>query len=131
MIRMAARCAAPTPTAAAEMAVPVRRQRTMAMADASSSGTPAAVKITPTYNQTGTAGGTDLLINRTQTAVGSGTHKLLDAQVAGVSKFAVTTDGRISANSMPNRRDGIWFFDDFMTGGVGRELALAPGSRTR
>ena len=38
--------------------------------------------ILPTYNQlSGTAANTDLLINRTQTAIGSGTQLLIDAQV--------------------------------------------------
>jgi len=52
-----------------------------------------AAKIVPTYNQTSTAGATDLLINRTQTAVGSGAQLLIDAQVGGVSKFSVSNTG--------------------------------------
>ena len=51
------------------------------------------VKIAPTYNQTGTASATDLLINRTETAVGSGAQLLIDAQVGGASKFSVTNTG--------------------------------------
>jgi len=59
-------------------------------------GDNAAVSITPTYNQTsGDAANTDLRINRTQTAVGSGAQLLFDAQVDDVSKFSVTTDGLI------------------------------------
>ena len=58
------------------------------------SGTSAAVAIIPTYNQTsGTAANTDLLINRTQTAVGSGAQNLIDAQVGGTSKFKVSNTG--------------------------------------
>lgn len=50
--------------------------------------------ITPTYNQTsGTAANTDLLINRTETAVGSGAQYLADFQVGGVSQFNVTNAG--------------------------------------
>ncbi|MBC7420780.1 MAG: hypothetical protein H7328_08630, partial [Bdellovibrio sp.] len=53
-------------------------------------------KITPTYNQaSGTAANTDLLINRTQTLVGSGQQNLIDAQVAGVSKFRVDNTGKV------------------------------------
>src|ERR1019366_152662 len=53
------------------------------------SGTNAILAITPTYNQsTSAAVNTDLLINRTETSVGSGTQKLIDAQVAGASLFA-------------------------------------------
>lgn len=58
------------------------------------SGTITPVTITPTYNQSsGTAANTDLLINRTQTAVGSGTQRLIDAQVGGVSQFSVSNTG--------------------------------------
>ena len=48
-----------------------------------------------TYNQTGTAGSTDLLINRTETALGSGTQYLMQAQVAGVSKFVIQNTGNV------------------------------------
>jgi hypothetical protein len=61
------------------------------------SGTNSAVSILPTYNQvSGTAANTDLLINRTQTAVGSGSQYLIDAQVGGVSKFSVSNLGTVS-----------------------------------
>lgn len=62
--------------------------------DTATSGQTVAVKIYPTYNQSsGTAANTDLLINRTQTAVGSGTQLLIDAQVGGVSKFNISNTG--------------------------------------
>ncbi len=58
------------------------------------SGSVAIIAITPTYNQSsGTAANTDLLINRTETAVGSGTQLLMDAQVGSASRFAVATNG--------------------------------------
>lgn len=58
------------------------------------SGYQGIVSITPTYNQTsGTAANTDLLINRTETAVGSGEQKLIDAQVGSASKFTVWNTG--------------------------------------
>jgi hypothetical protein len=53
------------------------------------------LSIKPTYNQTGTAAATDLLINRTETAVGSGTQLLQDWQVGGVSKMVVTNTGNV------------------------------------
>ena len=59
-----------------------------------SSGSAAIVKIAPTYTQSGTTGATDLLINRTQTAIGSGAQLLIDAQVGGASKFNVTNTGQ-------------------------------------
>ncbi|MFA5932017.1 MAG: tail fiber domain-containing protein [Candidatus Paceibacterota bacterium] len=57
-------------------------------------GAGSAVSIIPTYNQVAsTAANTDLLINRTETAVGSGAQLLIDAQVGSVSKFSVTNTG--------------------------------------
>jgi hypothetical protein len=61
------------------------------------SGTNIGLSLTPTYNQaSGTAANTDLLINRTQTAVGSGAQLLIDAQVGGVSQFSVSNTGVIA-----------------------------------
>jgi hypothetical protein len=55
------------------------------------------VSITRTYNQaSGDGANTDLLINRTETAVGSGTQLLIDAQVAGDSKFSVSNTGEVT-----------------------------------
>jgi hypothetical protein len=59
--------------------------------NSSSLGT--SVSITPTVNQSGTAGYTALLINPTETATGSGAKNLIDAQVGGASKFKVTNTG--------------------------------------
>lgn len=48
------------------------------------------LRLAPTYNQaSGTAANTDLLINRTVTAVGSGLQKGLDIQVGGTSSLSV------------------------------------------
>ena len=58
-----------------------------------SSGVITTIAISPTLNQSGTAGATDLLINRTETAVGSGVQLLADFQVGGVSKFNVSNIG--------------------------------------
>jgi hypothetical protein len=58
------------------------------------SGAVTPVTILPTYNQSAsTAANTDLLINRTQTAIGSGLQLFLDAQVAGASKFRIGNTG--------------------------------------
>lgn len=64
-----------------------------------SSGQANAVSITPTYNQTSTAAATDLLINRTQTAVGSGAQLLIDAQAGGATKFSVDNVGNVTATA--------------------------------
>lgn len=60
-----------------------------------SSGSNTCISITPTYNQSGTAANSDLFINRTETALGSGANLLIDAQVATVSKFSVSNTGNI------------------------------------
>ena len=60
-----------------------------------STGTMVGVSIIPVYNQSGAAAATDLLINRTETAVGSGSQRLFDAQVGGASKFAVLSSGNV------------------------------------
>ena len=64
-------------------------------AKTNTSGQNNVLSIAQTYNQTSsTASNTDLLINRTETAVGSGAQYLLDAQVGGTSKFNVTNTGQ-------------------------------------
>lgn len=53
--------------------------------------------VKPTYNQSsGTAANTDFLINRTQTAVGSGAQKFFEAQIGGAPRFALLSTGVIS-----------------------------------
>lgn len=51
------------------------------------SGIPVLISLLPTVTQTGTAGYTALLLNVTESSVGSGTKTLLDIQVDGASKF--------------------------------------------
>lgn len=58
-----------------------------------SSGTYTQVALTPTINQSSTAGYTALLVNPTETTVGNGTKLLADFQVGGVSKFSVANTG--------------------------------------
>lgn len=61
------------------------------------SGNVVGLYLGPLYNQaSGTAANTDLLINRTQTAVGSGAQLLIDAQVGSVSKFSVSNAGDVN-----------------------------------
>jgi hypothetical protein len=64
----------------------------------STSGTNNVFAIRPTYNQaSGTAANTDLLINRTETAVGSGSQFLIQAQVGGATRFSVSNVGTVTA----------------------------------
>ena len=59
-----------------------------------SSGTANYLSITPTYVESGTASDVDILINRTQTSLGSGTHNFIAGQVASVNKFTVSNTGQ-------------------------------------
>jgi hypothetical protein len=98
-----------------------------------SSGQFNGVAITPTYAQSGTAEATDLLINRTQTSVGSGEQNLIDAQVGGASKFRVDNNGVVTVNGdlvvtgestvKPHAgslgyEDVIGFFEDYSTADI-------------
>ncbi len=62
-----------------------------------SSGIAGWLAIISTINQTGTAGSTDFLINRTETALGSGAHNFVDLQVGGVSYFSIANTARITS----------------------------------
>lgn len=60
------------------------------------SGSNVGVGIYPTYNQaSGTAANTDLLINRTETAVGSGSQNFILAQLGGSDRFRVANTGDV------------------------------------
>ena len=65
-----------------------------------SSGTDTSVAVLSTYNQSSTASGTDLLINRTQIATGSGLQNFIDTQIGGASQFRVDTAGTIWTNNL-------------------------------
>jgi hypothetical protein len=55
------------------------------------------LRINNTYNQaSGTAANTDLLINRTETAVGSGAQYLIQAQVGASDRFILFNNGNTS-----------------------------------
>lgn len=58
-----------------------------------SNATQAMCGISPTINQSGTAGYTALLINPTQNTIGSGSKNLIEAQVNGTDKFTVDNYG--------------------------------------
>lgn len=63
------------------------------------SGVQYGLSVAPTHTQTSTAGYTALLVNSTETTTGSGAKKLIDAQVAGTSKFAVDNTGVVTATA--------------------------------
>jgi hypothetical protein len=67
---------------------------------AAASGTDHSFQITPTYSQSGTGGSTDILVNRTETSLGSGVHLFIDCQVAGVSSFSVDHIGACKAHQL-------------------------------
>ena len=59
----------------------------------SSSGVQYGLSIAPTINQSATAGYTALLVNTTETALGSGALNLIDLQIGGTSRFKVSSPG--------------------------------------
>jgi hypothetical protein len=59
-----------------------------------SSGNQSCQSVNPTINQSGTASYTALLVNPTETTVGSGARNLLSAQLAGVARFTVESSGK-------------------------------------
>lgn len=63
-----------------------------------SSGTQTPVVIDPTINQSSTAGYSALYINPTESATGSGNKRLIDAAVAGTSKFTVDNAGTVTVS---------------------------------
>ena len=71
-----------------------------APAKKASSGIDYGYQLNPTYNQTLTAGSVDILVNRVETALGSGTHRFMDLQIGGVSKFYVNNNGQIATTTV-------------------------------
>jgi hypothetical protein len=71
-----------------------------------SSGTQSGVVIRSNVNQSSSASFTDLLINRTETSIGSGLQNLIDLQVGGVSRFAVDKDGNIVIDTTTGTKIG-------------------------
>lgn len=67
------------------------------------------VRLTPVYNQSGTAGSTDISIERTENSIGSGVHNFIEGSVGGVSKFRVDHDGKIygDGSTLSNLPSGI------------------------
>jgi hypothetical protein len=60
-----------------------------------SSGIAGELALVAVVNQTGTAGSTNLLINRTETALGSGVHSFLNCQVASTTRFRIANSGAV------------------------------------
>lgn len=67
-----------------------------AFTGSSSSGVQAGVEVGFTANQSSTAGYAALLVSVTETATGSGTHRLIDLEVGGSSKASVDNTGALS-----------------------------------
>ena len=74
-----------------------------------SSGTQYGLVVAPTLTQSGTASYTALRINATETSVGSGAKKLIDAQAGGTSRFIVSNDGTVNLGSPDGALFGAMF----------------------
>lgn len=99
----------------------------IAPANGRTSGTQTALAIQPTYSQpSGTAANTDLLINRTETAIGSGTQRLLSAQVGSVEKAAIDNKGAITSTMINNADSDTDEIDSVVfAGGYGMVIAAS------
>jgi len=78
-------------------------------ADVLSSSSATALSLARTYTQTSTAGSVDLKITRTETTLGSGTHRLIDcyAGAAGTTNvFYVTNGGVVSTDKVQPATSG-------------------------
>lgn len=65
------------------------------------------VGIYPTYNEvSGTANNTDILVKRTETAVGNGAQYFLDLQVNGTSRLSIDNTGAIAQNTTQSTVNG-------------------------
>jgi hypothetical protein len=74
-------------------------------AQTQSSGNLELFRVATLYNQTSTAGGTDFVIKRTETALGSGTHNFLrfDGGAAGTTeRFSIDRLGRVKVGQLDN-----------------------------
>lgn len=80
----------------------------------SGSGTDTLESIAYTVNQTGTASSRGINIAMTPTALGSGTHRLINASTSGTDRFYVQSDGRVVVVS-PNGTAGVLFRGDTST----------------
>lgn len=99
------------------------------------SGTIASVFLTPTYNQTGgsTAANTDLKIERTETAVGSGAQYLIQAGTAALgNQFTVGSRGAIVSSVQSLSGAGAvnvtQAHTDYTSTGDAQALTLADGT---
>jgi hypothetical protein len=77
------------------------------------------LELTPTLNQSSTAGFTDLFINRTETAVGSGSQYFEDFQVGGSDKWILDHAGTVTLGVWNGSAIGIGY------GGTGQTTASA------
>jgi hypothetical protein len=97
------------------------------------SGTNAAFAITPTYNQaSGTAANTDLKIERTETAVGSGVQYLIQAGTAALgNQFTVNNRGGVAVSYQSLSGAGAVnvtnYSTEYTSTGGAQALTLADG----
>lgn len=94
----------------------------------SSSGTQTGALINTGISQTSTAGYTALLINPTETTTGSGTKRLIDAQVGSSSKFTVDNTGTVSiSGTAATIRAGAGSPESVVTANIGSMYTRTDG----
>lgn len=87
--------------------------------DTLSSGSGNALKLTPTLSQSGTAGYTDIFVNRTENSTGSGPQLFEQFQVGGVDKWSLDRTGTVTLGAWNGSPISVAF------GGTGQTSAIA------
>jgi len=111
-------------TAAGDTSLQLQSARTFT----NSSGIQTPVVISPNITQTSTAGYSALLINPTETSVGSGTKLLLECQVGGVSRHSIANTGAVTVSGLAA---STYFMSRHTTGNTaGNNLTITSGGAT-
>lgn len=92
-----------------------------------SSGTQTMLSVAPTVSQSSTAGYTALLINPTESGTGSGSKKLIDAQVGSSSKFTVDNTGKLTLKNGVIWDSGTGSPEGVVTASVGSFYSRTDG----
>ena len=109
-------------------------EQTITQTDTSTSGLFTSLAVTVNYSQGGTAGSTNLLINRVETSLGSDPQRFIDLQQSGSSLWYVNSDGSMVVSSTAPSMFGTTSGDGnavlSVWGGTGKGLVVRAGSGT-
>ena len=94
--------------------------------DYSAAGNHHGIEIVPTLSQSGTAGFTDVFINRTELTLGSGNQYFENFQTGGVDKWIVDRTGTVKLGAWNGTAIGVAFGGTGQTTAAGAFNALSP-----